>query len=163
MPAVLSATEPLSSQSSTRGGQLRRKREVLAQQPSLQEENEDGQRSKIRATIGRISAPREPNGRFVKVATSRKHVGKPLTMITSRDSLSNEAVEPFPGGVHQLSISSVIPPGEKHLTEEATSGKALTSPLPSELVNEIYIHSILPGIGWFIAHPYKLLASTYRM
>ena len=125
------------------------------------EESDHAPRTKRRAVLGRINAPREQNTRFLKVATSCKRAGKPLPMIANSDSSTNHAVATTPGTSQFLfSSSSLIPSGKKLLTDVSNSN-AFTTPLPSELVIEIYNHSILPYLKSVASSQMQLCASKH--
>ena len=79
---------------------------------------------------------REQNGRFMKTSESSKCAGKPLAI---KAMLS----EP-PAEANTLITNSVTLPALNIVAE--TRPNAFTSPLPSELVDVIFTHGILPHL-----------------
>ena len=94
-----------------------------------------------------INAPREQNGRFVKVPTSSKCAGKPLTMKTTCSETPANDAEAY---THITNLSSSSPSESPAFTDSNivadASHNAFSMPLPSELVSEIFKHSILPHL-----------------
>ena len=102
------------------------------------------QRSKRRAPSGRINALRKQNGRFVKMPILFKCAGKPLPMTTMRNETLVNDTEAFTHTTNPSS-SSLPTPTDRNIDDD-TSLNAFTMPLPSEIVNEIFNHSILPHL-----------------
>ena len=113
--------------------------------PPPPEGREDAQRSKRRTPVGRINAPREQNGRFVKVPASYKCAGKPLPTTTIHSETLVNDTKAYTHTTNPSSSSSSPTPTDRNI-DVGASPNAFTMPLPSEIVNEIFNHSILPHL-----------------
>ena len=90
---------------------------------------------KKRTPPGRINAPRQPNGRFLKLSEGR--TGKSLDLVCRYTEVEDSTED-----------TSVSP------------DSAFTMPLPSELVNDIYNICILPHLNTYCMSEMKVLVRT---
>ena len=135
------------SQSPSTSSRMSRRRRKTEGAPPLERSEGAPLCKRRRAPAGRIIPPREQNGRFMKAPTSSKCAGKPLSTTTTirSESPANdaEAYTHITNSSESFSASPALT--DRNLVADTSSNTFIT-PLPSELVNIIFNHSILPHL-----------------